>query len=120
MNSTYDRPLRSAAPGRSRGKRNQNPTSVGHTRRPTHRAGTSSGRCRDMDIFAIVLQSVLALTGIGVLGFRILKRGIIPENIISFLSLLAIDIALPCAVFAGSVLNFDPRKAPDRWQLPLW
>lgn len=39
-----------------------------------------------MNIFAVVFQSVLALIGIGVLGFWILKRGILPENIISFLS----------------------------------
>ncbi len=73
-----------------------------------------------MNIFSIVLQSVLALIGIGVLGFWILKRGIIPENILSFLSRLAIDIALPCVVFAGIFLNFDPKKMPDWWQLPLW
>jgi malate permease and related proteins len=73
-----------------------------------------------MNIFAIVLQSVLALIGIGVLGFWILKRGIIPENILSFLTRLAIDIALPCVVFAGIVLNFDPKKTPDWWQLPVW
>jgi predicted permease len=73
-----------------------------------------------MNIFTIVFQSVLALIGIGVLGFWILKRGIIPENVISFLSRLAIDIALPCVVFAGIVLNFDPKKMPDWWQLPLW
>jgi malate permease and related proteins len=73
-----------------------------------------------MNIFAIVLQSVLALIGIGVLGFWILKRGIIPENILTFLSRLAIDIALPCVVFAGIFLNFDPKKTADWWQLPLW
>jgi malate permease and related proteins len=73
-----------------------------------------------MHIFTIVLQSVLSLIGIGVLGFWILKRGIIPENVISFLSRLAIDIALPCIVFAGIVLNFDPKKMPEWWQLPLW
>jgi malate permease and related proteins len=73
-----------------------------------------------MNVFTIVFQSVLALIGIGVLGFWILKRGIIPENLISFLGRLAIDIALPCVVFAGIVLNFDPKKASDWWQLPLW
>jgi malate permease and related proteins len=73
-----------------------------------------------MNIFVVVLQSVLALIGIGVLGFWILKRGIIPDHVIVFLSRLAIDIALPCVVFAGIVLNFDPKRTPDWWQLPLW
>lgn len=73
-----------------------------------------------MNIFNIVFQSVLALIGIGVLGFWILRRGIIPENVIGFLSRLAIDIALPCVVFSGIIVNFDPVKLPDWWQLPLW
>jgi len=73
-----------------------------------------------MSMFVVVLQSVLALIGIGVLGFWILKRGIIPDHVIVFLTRLAIDIALPCVVFAGIVLNFDPKKTPGWWQLPLW
>ena len=73
-----------------------------------------------MNIFTIVFQSILSLIGIGVLGFWILRRGIIPENVIVFLSRLAIDIALPCVIFAGIVLNFDPKKIPGWWQLPLW
>jgi malate permease and related proteins len=73
-----------------------------------------------MHVFTVVLQSVLALITIGVLGFWILKRGIIPETVISFLSRLAIDIALPCIVFAGITLNFNPGKMPEWWQLPLW
>lgn len=73
-----------------------------------------------MNMFFVVLQSVLALIGIGVLGFWILKRGIIAEHVIVFLSRLAIDIALPCLVFAGIVVNFDPRSTPLWWRLPLW
>jgi malate permease and related proteins len=73
-----------------------------------------------MNVFNIVFQSVLALIGIGVLGFWILKRGILPENVIGLLSRLAIDIALPCMVFASIIVNFDPKKMPDWWQLPLW
>ena len=73
-----------------------------------------------MSLFAIVLQSVLALIGIGVLGFWILRRDIIPEHVIVFLSRLAIDIAVPCVVFAGIVVNFNPKKMADWWQLPLW
>jgi predicted permease len=73
-----------------------------------------------MNVFNIVFQSVLALIGIGVLGFWILRRGILPENVIGLLSRLAIDIALPCMVFASIIINFDPKKMPDWWQLPLW
>jgi predicted permease len=73
-----------------------------------------------MDIFIVVLQSVLVLLGIGVIGFWITRRGIIPENILSILSRLALDIALPCMVFASIVSNFTPEKMPDWWQLPIW
>ncbi|OGO20476.1 MAG: hypothetical protein A2Z15_00230, partial [Chloroflexi bacterium RBG_16_50_11] len=48
------------------------------------------------------------------------RRGIIPENVLSFLSRLAIDIALPCMVFSGILTTFTPEKFPDWWQLPLW
>lgn len=73
-----------------------------------------------MDIFVIVLQSVLVLLGIGVIGFWITRRGIVPENVLGFLSRLAIDIALPCMVFSSIVVNFSPEEFPDWWQLPLW
>jgi len=73
-----------------------------------------------MDIFVIVLQSVLVLLGIGAVGFWITRRGIIPENVLGFLSRLAIDIALPCLVFASILANFTPDEFPDWWQLPLW
>jgi malate permease and related proteins len=73
-----------------------------------------------VNLFNIVFHSVLALIGIGVLGFWILRRGIIPESVITVLSRLAIDIALPSVIFAGIVINFDPQKNPDWWLLPLW
>jgi len=73
-----------------------------------------------MELFNVVFQSVLAIIGIGVLGFYILRRGIIPEDVIAVLSRLAIDIALPSVVFASIIMNFDPQKVPDWWQLPLW
>lgn len=68
----------------------------------------------------MVLQSVLALLGIGVLGFWITRRGIIPENILSVLSRIAIDIALPSMVLASIITTFNPEDLPDWWQLPLW
>jgi predicted permease len=71
-------------------------------------------------IFVVVVQSVLVLLGIGVIGFWITRRNLIPENVLGFLSTLAIDIALPCTVFANILVNFDPKQYPNWWQLPLW
>jgi predicted permease len=73
-----------------------------------------------MDVFLVVLQSVLVLLGIGVIGFWITRRGVIPENVLGVISRIAIDVALPCLVFAGIVSNFTPKDLPDWWQLPLW
>jgi len=73
-----------------------------------------------MDIFFVVLESVLVLLGIGVIGFWIARRNAIPENVLGFLTKLAVDIALPCLIFASMLSNFNPEEFPDWWQLPLW
>jgi len=73
-----------------------------------------------MDIFIIVLEAVLVLLGIGIIGFWVARRNVIPENVQGFLIKLAVDIALPCLVFASILVNFSPEKFPDWWQLPLW
>jgi predicted permease len=73
-----------------------------------------------IDIFIVVLQSVLVLLVIGIIGFLVARRHFIPENVLQFLSMLAIDIALPSMVFASILINFDPAAFPGWWQLPLW
>jgi len=73
-----------------------------------------------MNVFLVVLESVLILLGIGVIGFWVTRRNLIPENVLGFLSTLVIDIALPSTVFANIVVNFNPEEQPNWWQLPLW
>jgi predicted permease len=73
-----------------------------------------------MNVFIVVLESVLVLLGIGLIGFWITRRNVVPENVLGFLATLAIDIALPSAVFANILVNFTPVQYPDWWQLPLW
>jgi predicted permease len=73
-----------------------------------------------MDILLITFQSVAALLGIGILGFWIIAKRIVPENLLGFLATLAIDIALPCLVLANVLVDFSPEKYPDWWRLPLW
>ncbi len=62
----------------------------------------------------------MVLLGIGVIGFWVTRRNLLPENVLGFLSTLAIDIALPCTVFSNIVVNFTPEEQPNWWQLPLW
>ena len=73
-----------------------------------------------MHIFNITMQSVTALFVIGLVGFWIIKRNIIPENILQFLAVLAIEIALPCIVFANIIVQFSPSLSVRWWQYPLW
>jgi len=73
-----------------------------------------------MHIFNVTLQSVAALLIIGLLGFWIIKRNMIPGNILQFLSVLAIKIALPCIVFANIIGQFSPSSSTNWWQYPLW
>lgn len=73
-----------------------------------------------MNVFIVVLESVLVLLGIGVIGFWVTRRNVVPENVLGFLSTLAIDIALPSTVFANIMSKFSPAEFPDWWQLPLW
>jgi len=73
-----------------------------------------------MHIFNITLQSVAALLAIGLLGFWIIKRNIIPENILRFLAVLAIEIALPCIVFVNIIMQFSPSSFARWWEYPLW
>jgi predicted permease len=71
-------------------------------------------------LFVTTFESVAVLLGIGVLGFWIIRRRILPGDILGFLSPLALDIALPCLIFANIVQNFSPSESPGWWQLPLW
>ena len=73
-----------------------------------------------MEVFVWVLEAVLILLGIGIVGFWIARRNVIPESVQGFLIQLAVNIALPCLVFSSIVVNFTPAKYPDWWQLPLW
>jgi predicted permease len=73
-----------------------------------------------MHVFNITLQSVIALLAIGVLGFWIIKRHIIPQNILQFLAVLAIEIALPCIVFSNIITQFSPSSSANWWHYPLY
>lgn len=73
-----------------------------------------------MDLFITTFESVAVLFGIGIIGFYIIKKEILPGNILSVLSPLALEIALPSMIFVRIVTNFTPEKYPDWWQLPIW
>jgi malate permease and related proteins len=73
-----------------------------------------------MGQFVTTFESVAVLLGIGVLGFWIIRKRVLPGDILGFLSPLALDIALPCLIFANIVKTFSPTDSPGWWQMPLW
>jgi predicted permease len=73
-----------------------------------------------MNVFLTTLQAVLALLGIGLLGFWIIGRRRVPSDTLAFLQSLAIDIALPLLVIGNLITGFSPQAYPDWWRFPLW
>ncbi|MEF8880006.1 MAG: AEC family transporter [Candidatus Thermoplasmatota archaeon] len=71
------------------------------------------------NILVTTFESVAVLLGIGLIGFWIIKRKIIPGRILSSVSPLALDIALPSLIFVNILQDFQP-SSPYWWQLPLW
>ncbi|MGC9307293.1 MAG: AEC family transporter, partial [Thermoplasmatota archaeon] len=73
-----------------------------------------------MNVFLTTFEAVAALLGIGVIGFYIVRRRMLPEKVLGLLSPLALDIALPSLVFANIITGFSPADQPEWWQLPVW
>jgi predicted permease len=79
-------------------------------------------RSRDlgMEILIITFQAVVALLGIGVLGFWIIGRHRVSVETLTFLATLSIDIAVPCLALASLIIDFSPQGNPGWWHMPLW
>ncbi|MCX6664756.1 MAG: AEC family transporter [Euryarchaeota archaeon] len=73
-----------------------------------------------MDLVIVTFQSVAVLLGIGILGFLIIRKRIVPEQALGTLSPLVLDVALPCLIFTSILETFSPKETPDWWTLPLW
>jgi predicted permease len=73
-----------------------------------------------MDLFLATFQGVAVLLALGVVGFWVISRRVIPEQALASLSTLAIDVAVPCLVFANIVEHFEPAKHARWWLLPVW
>jgi predicted permease len=73
-----------------------------------------------MDIFITTFESVAVLLGIGIVGFWIIRKKVLPETALGLLSPLALEIALPSLVFVRIISDFSPTLLPDWWTMPLW
>lgn len=73
-----------------------------------------------MRIVLLTFEAVIILLGIGVLGFWIIGHRRAPGDAISFLTSLAIDLALPSLILINLIQGFSISLSPDWWKLPLW
>lgn len=73
-----------------------------------------------MEIFLSILESVGVLLGLGMLGFYMIARRMMPGDLLGFLSPLVLEIALPSLIFVSIVKNFTFGEFPDWWAIPLW
>ncbi len=73
-----------------------------------------------IQILLTTFEAVALLLGIGTIGMLIMGRRIMPEEAMGILSILALEIALPCLVFVNILQHFKPAQFPDWWHMPLW
>ncbi|AQQ08553.1 auxin efflux carrier [Sedimentisphaera cyanobacteriorum] len=73
-----------------------------------------------MQIFITTFEAVAALLLIGLAGFFLIIRKVIPEKAISVLATIAVDVALPSLVFSKIITSFNPEDMPGWWTRPLW
>ncbi len=72
-----------------------------------------------MNVFLTAFESMAVLFVVGFIGIWALIRKILPENSTRVLSILAIEIALPCHIFYTIITKFNPVGNPGWWKLPL-
>ena len=73
-----------------------------------------------MDLIITTFESVTVLLGIGLLGYWIIRRRILPSDNLGLLSPLALDIALPSLILVRILNDFSPTDYPEWWHLPVW
>ncbi len=73
-----------------------------------------------MDLLLATFQGVAVLLALGVAGFWIISRRVIPDQALASLSTLSVDVAVPCLVFANILDHFEPAEHARWWLLPAW
>lgn len=73
-----------------------------------------------MNLFLATFESVAVLLGIGIIGFYIIRKKVLPAIVLQSLSPLALEIALPSLIFVNIINDFSPLRYPEWWQLPIW
>jgi predicted permease len=74
----------------------------------------------NLSVFMTVLEATLLLLGVGLLGFYLAARKVVPEVALGALLPLVLDVALPGMVFTDIFKRFSPQARPGWVLLPLW
>ncbi|MBU0505255.1 AEC family transporter [bacterium] len=64
-------------------------------------------------------KAVLIFFAVGLIGFTVVARRRVPEDIHRTLTPLVLDIGLPSLVFFNIMTRFEPSAIPNWWQIPL-
>ncbi len=72
-----------------------------------------------MALFWVTFEALAALLVIGLIGFWIIRRRMLPGQVLRPLSTLAIEIALPCLVFVKIVDGLGSTRESNWWVWPL-
>lgn len=72
------------------------------------------------DLILSTFEAVGVLLVIGILGFLIIKRHMLPGETLSLLTPLAIEVGLPALIFANIIRNFRPDLFENWGLYPLW
>lgn len=73
-----------------------------------------------MQIFLTTFESISILFFLGLLGFLLISRKLIPEQIVEYLSPLVLEVALPALIFSKLVTNFDPYVEGAKLLFPVY
>ena len=72
-----------------------------------------------MTILLATFKAVFIFFAVGLIGFSIVARRRVPENIHRILTPLVLDIGLPSLVFYNIMTRFEPNAMPNWWHIPL-
>ncbi|MBN1638998.1 MAG: AEC family transporter [Ignavibacteriales bacterium] len=73
-----------------------------------------------MNVFWVTFESVGLLLGIGLVGFWVIAKKVVPIDILKVLSPVVLSVSLPCLVFTTIITRFDPIKNPTWYLMPIW
>jgi len=73
-----------------------------------------------MSLFFITFEAIAILLAIGVIGFIVISKNVLPLKALDVLAPLIIDISIPALIFVNILTKFNPEKFTGWYTRPLW